>query len=238
MEEQVQEKKKVNYAFMALGSLRHDNLLFDRTCPSCGGMYSSRERSNCAKCNAALTYITSTEGKPMSMSEGTINLAFGHKQEARDNTAIEKRGGMYPTYRFKLFEFMDEHGVLTPPQYHDECRKGAKIEILMMNHQLVPKPFSTRKGEPRVELLIQVFTNYGDKLTMLTEQEYASRVVHHEVNPDGTPAALSNGVQNRLAYLEAEIAKIRGDVATPTPVPQHNAAGVVDDAHDPFAHAK
>ena len=253
MENQVQNNKSVNYAFKIVGYLGHDNKLFDRTCPGCKGMYSSHELSNCPKCGLLLTYLTSPDGKALAISEGTVYPAFGPKQDKRDADAITNRtNGMFPVYRFKLFSFMDDYGVLVPPAEHSRCRKGAKVEILTMNHQLVPSWFLAKDKTPKVELLIMVYTNYGDSIKVLTEQEYANKVVYHPLNPDGTPAPLATGgnaqaeIQAKLAVLQARIDELQGVTASvPTPgmpvenTPQWtNHSKVVGNVQDPFAKAK
>jgi hypothetical protein len=273
MDNQTQVKKSVNYAFKIVGYLGPDNKLFDRTCPTCQkGMYSSREVTRCPKCGGALGYITSGEGKPMAISEGTIYPAFGPKQEKRDLNEVSKRkNGMAPMYRFKMFNFMDETGVLTPPPEHDNCRKGAKVEILTMGHQLVPSwflgkdqtnPNSTEKV-PRVELLIMVYTNYGDYVKVLTEQQYASQTIHHAVNPDGSPAPIdyegdamraAAAETDRILELERQINILKAERTppfTPQPVATPPAAqntppwegpnqttAAAGNIVDPFANAK
>ena len=240
---ETKEKRSVNYAFKIAGYLGHDNKLFDRTCAACGGMYSSRIQSTCPKCSKPLTYITSSDGKPMSMSEGTLYPAFGPKQEQRDAaTVANRKNGMAPTYRFKLFEFMDEHGVLTPPQFHDECRKGAKVEVVIMNHQLIPSWFKAKDGTPKVELMALVFTNYGDTFKVLTAAQYADRTVSHGVNPDGSPASMGNEETDaKIAALQAELNALKG-VQPPAPVTNEEqldaAAAVVNSTTiDPFEKA-
>jgi hypothetical protein len=229
MENPIQEKKSVNYAFKMVGSLGHDNKLFDRTCPNChNGMYSSRITSTCPKCGSDLVYITNSEGNPLTISEGTIYPAFGPKQEERDKAEISKRkNGMLITYRFKMFSFMNETGALMPPPEHDRCRKGSKVELLILNHQLIPSWFKTKEGTVKVELMAHVYTNYGDKIKVLTEQEYASKVVHHQVYPDGTVAPVEvdttqkdariTALENQIAEMKAMMLKI-----TDTPSPTDN----------------
>ena len=245
MENQVQDNKSVNYAFKIVGYLGHDNKLFDRTCPACKGMYSSHELANCPKCGMLLTYLTSPDGKALAISEGTVYPAFGPKQDKRDIAAVNNRkNGMFPIYRFKLFSFMDDHGVLVPPAEHSRCRKGAKVEILTMNHQFIPSWFRSGDGSPKVEILMMVYTNYGDSIKVLTEQEYANKVVYHQLNPDGSPAPLETGgsVQDQLAQLQSQINKLQG-LATSPPGPQERVdvpgeSTAVNDVLDPFAKAK
>jgi len=260
MENRVQEKRSVNYAFKIVGYLGHDNKLFDRTCPTCRkGMYSSREHTRCPKCGAALGYLTSGDGKAIAISEGTIYPAFGPKQEKRDADEVSKRkNGMAPIYRFKMFNFIDEHGILTPPAEHDRCRKGAKVEILTIGHQLVPSWFMGKNTDGtkavRVELLIMVYTNYGDYVKVLTAQEYASKTVSHNINPNGSPAPIAN-IDAAIDDLEARIAAIKAAQSSQPPGPQapepqsepfgnddvpweqQKAVSVADNNVDPFAYA-
>ena len=212
-------KEKVRYAFKIVGQLGHDNKLFDRTCSTCKGMYSSHERGNCPKCNKPLTYITGADGQPISISEGTVYPAFGDKQLKKDIAEMtSRRNGMPIKYRFKMFHFIDEHGVLVPPPEHSRCRSGAKVEIVTMNHQIVVSWFMGKDKQnpeskakiPWVEFMILVYTNYGDHVKMLTEAEYASMVIHHEVNADGTPAPMSGSLQDQVTQLQAEIARLQG----------------------------
>ena len=254
MENQTKERKNVNYAVKIVGYLGHDNKLFDRTCPACGGMYSSQTTPACPKCNQPLTFLTNSEGKALSISEGTIYPAFGPKQEKRDADAVAKRkNGMVPLYRFKMFEFMDEHGVLSPPPFHSRCLKGAKVEIVSMNHQMVPSRFKTKDGNVKVELMIQIYTNYGDTFKVLTEAQYDRNTVSYSVNSDGSPAPINTEDKDRIAQLEAEIASLKGVKAPPEPPVQDDvsqdawnneaqldaAASVVNNTNiDPFIHAK
>jgi hypothetical protein len=148
---------------------------------------------------------------------------------------------MPPTYRFKLFEFMDG-GVLTPPQFHEECRKGAKVEIVTMNHQLIPSWFKAGDGTPKVELMSLVFTNYGDTFKVLTAAQYASRTVSHGVNLDGSPASMGNEETNaKIDALQAELNALKG-IQPPGPETNEEqldaAAAVVDNTTiDPFEKA-
>lgn len=260
MDNQVKAKRSVNYAFKIVGNLAHDNKLFDRTCPTCRkGMYSSRQYTRCPKCGGVLGYLTSADGKAISISEGTLYPAFGPKQEARDAAEIFKRkNGMPIKYRFKMFNFIDEHGVLTPPAEHDRCRSGAKVEILSMGHQLVPSWYmgkddynpDNKAKIPWVELLVMVYTNYGDYVKVLTTQEYASKTVYHNVNPNGSPADIA-GINDELAVLEQRIAAIKATQAKASAAGAHPEAPeddipwevqdtvlVTNSSADPFTYAK
>jgi hypothetical protein len=267
MDQKVVNKRNTNYAFKLVGYLGHDNKLFDRVCSGgCKGLFSSREYSACPKCGRGLSYILSADNKPMAISEGTVYPAFGPKQEKRDASEVAKRkNGMRPIYRFKMFSFMDEQGILTAPIEHDKCLRGAKVEILSMNHQLVPSWFevkakeSGQRSEIRVELLVMIYTNYGDKVTVLTEREYAGRIGSYPVNAaDGTPAPITLPAQNddeRLDMLQRQIDEIRAAktaqaAAVPAPqgamvaqdtveVPWEGEDELVDlrEATDPFAAA-
>lgn len=239
---QVKEKRSVNFAMKIIGWLGHDNNLFDRVCSNgCKGMFNSREHSACPKCGQPLTYITGGKKKqPMTISEGTIYPAIGKKQKERDALEISKRGnGLQPIYRFKLFSFVNENNVLNPHEAHDRCRKGAKVEIVVRNHQLLPSGFTSKDGTAKVELLILVYDNYGDTIKVISEGEYAERTVTHPVYPDGTPAPIATGdpVADRMAMLEQKIEQLLKAQA-PQPVPQEVKTAVVDNTIDPLANAK
>jgi hypothetical protein len=263
MEKQVSTKRSVNYAFKIVGYLGHDNKLFDRTCPACRkGMYSSREYSRCPKCGGVLGYLTNADGKAIAISEGTVYPAFGPKQEKSDAMAIAKRkNGMLIKYRFKMFSFIDEHGVLIPPAEHGRCRSGAKVEIMIMRHQLIPSWFmgkdennpNSETKVPWVELMMPIFTNapYNDYVKVLTEQEYASKTISHNVYPDGSPVPIEvptaqptvvpeatpiTGIDADIAALEKRIAAIKAAQApaVQAPVPQPVAPQVLEPQPEPF----
>lgn len=226
-------KTTANYAFKIVGHLGHDNLLFDRVCSrGCKGMFSSREHEVCPKCQGALTWITNAEGKHMAISEGTIYPSFGPKQDERDELSLSKRkNGMKPTYRFKMFSFADEEGTLMPPIEHARCVKGARVEILTMGHQIIPSWYQTKPKEDgsrelRVELLIMVYTNYGDYVKFISEKEHSDRVVaRHPYVAEKTaaPAQLSPEAVAQLDRLEQQIAEIRANSGASTPPPPPKA---------------
>lgn len=263
MEKQVSTKRSVNYAFKIVGNLGHDNKLFDRTCPACRkGMYSSRKYSRCPKCGGALGYLTNAEGKAIAISEGTVYPAFGPEQEKSDAMAISKRkNGMPIKYRFKMFSFIDEHGVLIPPADHDRCRSGARVEIMIMRHQPVPSWFmgkddnnpNSKTKVPWVEWMLPIYTNapYNDYVKVLTDQEYASKTVSHNVYPDGSPAPIGvpttpptaapeaapiTSLDADIAALEKRIAAIKAAQApaVQAPVPQPVAPQVPGPQTEPF----
>lgn len=241
---QVKEKKSVNLAMKIVGWLGHDNNLFDRVCSQgCKGLFNSREHSVCPKCGQPLAYILGGKKKqPMAVSEGTIYPAIDKKRKEKDALEISKRAnGLQPIYRFKLFSFINENGVLNPHPAHDRCRSGVKVEIVSMDHQFLPSGFVADDGTAKVEILILVYENFGDYIKILSEAEYAKRVVTHPVYPDGTPAPVATGdpLADRIAMLEHKIAQMTA-VQTPQPPAQTSlpAQTKVDNTIDPLAHAK
>ena len=258
MEKQVSTKRSVNHAFKIVGSLGHDNKLFDRTCPACRkGMYSSRKYSRCPKCGGVLGYLTNAEGKAIAISEGTVYPTFGPKQEKKDAMAISKRkNGMPIKYRFKMFSFIDEHSVLIPPAEHDRCHTGAKVEIMIMRHQLIPSWFMGKDENnpdsetkiPWVELMMPIYTNapYNDYVKVLTDQEYASKTVSHNVYPDGSPVPIEVPMTSPttapestpVASLDADIAALEKRIAAikaaQAPAPQPIAPQTLEPQPEPF----
>jgi len=240
MENQVSVKRSANYAFKLVGTLMHDNLLFDRTCPACRkGMYSSREYTRCPKCGATLVYLTSESGQTVAISEGSIDPALSSDQKKKDAIRISKRkNGMPIKYRFKMYSQIDDHGILSPPPEHDRCRSGAKVEIQTMHHQFVPSYFMGKDPNnpnngtkvPWVELLVEM-TDPADYAKVLTAQEYASKTVSHKVNHDGSPAPIDSidiaNIDNEIAAIEKRIASIKAAQSSQTPAPQAPQASVL-----------
>lgn len=199
----VATKYRTNYALKILGHLGHDNKLFDRTCPQCKGMYSSYQISTCPKCNGALTYITTAAGKPIAISEGTVYPSFGPKQKQRDLDATNNRkNGMEAIYRFKIFAFADDNGVLGMPKDHHNLKRGAQVEIIIINHQAIPSFFQAKEGAYKVELMLMIYEQYGDTVKIISEPQASKNTTAMQV--DATGAAIPTDT----AAIDAEIAAI------------------------------
>lgn len=195
----VAEKKFINFAMKVVGRLGHDNKYFDRTCTNCGGMYSSYEVAACPKCGGQLGYITTKGGKPFAISEGTIYPYIEEDEVDHDLAAIlSRKNGMPIRYRFKMFSFMDDNGVLAPHPLHQRCKTNAFMEITLLNHQPIPSFFEGH--DPRypedeskkilwVEFLLNIYEGrrYKDTARVLSDAKVKERQVTYPVYPDGTP---------------------------------------------------
>jgi len=211
----VELKNRINLGVAFTGWLAHDNKLFDRSCTACGGMYSSFVNAVCPKCGKGLTYLRIPGNqKALCISEGTMYPALSKNQLEKDAQAITARKRAVPiTYRFKVFGFADEQGVLVPPAIHKRLRKGALVEVRMYNHQPVITPFQSEKG-PKVEMMLMVFEAYGDKVTVLTDAKAADVLTPVRTNPDGTAAPVQMPDPN--AALAKQVADMQAQVATLT----------------------
>jgi hypothetical protein len=235
----VQLKDRVNLGILATGWLAHDNNLFDRTCSACGGMYSSFVHNVCPKCGSALTYIRIPGSqKAMCISEGTMFIALSKKQLEKDANAVKARKRAVPVvYRFKVFEFADDNGVLVPPAIHKRLRKGALVEVKTFNHQPVVTPFPSKEGE-KAEIMLMVFEAYGDRIQVLSDAKATDAVTPNKVDAKGANVPVKPPVdvtaamaqfaelQNKLGALLQTLAQ--GNVPTPTPpAPATKAATTV-----------
>jgi hypothetical protein len=181
-----------NLSIRVRGFLGHDNKLWDRTCPNCKGMYSSYQHSMCPKCNTQLVYITTSKGKPMSVSEGTIYPAIGDAQKKADAQAVANRkNGMEPIWRFKIFSFADDNGVLAPPPEHMHLKTGAFVEIMIHNHQPIPSFFRTKDNKPMVEFMLMVYSGYGDTVKILKEKQANEVTASYPVDSQGNTKAMT-----------------------------------------------
>jgi len=211
------KKVKVNFAVKMVGFLAHDNNLFDTTCPNCKGMYSSFDTSACPKCGAALVYLTTKNGHAMSISEGTIFPAIGD-QEDKDATDIGKRkNGLLPRYRFKTFGFATDAGAPPLPDNHMRMKKGALVEIVMIDHQFITSWFQSKKG-PMVEMMAMVLAYKGDSANVLRDPKVvAEATVAQAVLPDGTLVPVDTTLKadgTVVAEKDAQIEALKAQIAT------------------------
>lgn len=210
--------KTVNINLTYKAWLGHDNKYFDRTCANreCPGMYSSREHATCPKCGSQLTFITTTDGRPMGVSEGTFYPVLTQKQKERDSKrAMARKGGVEKVYRFKMFSFGDGN-VLAPPPAHAFCKKGALVEIKVINHQSDPSIFIAKGNIPKVEEMHHIFENYGDSVTLISAARADEVLIEYPVDAQGHPqsdpifAHAANGAATTLQPTEGAVP---GDVA-------------------------
>ncbi len=196
-----------NYWFGMIGYLGHDNKLFDRTCTACKGMYSSYEMSVCPKCGLPLAYITTTKGTPMAISEGTIYPAFSDKEKLRYTESVNNRkGGMEAVYRFKIFSFADDKGVLAPPLNHHLMKSGSKVKVQIINHEFILDGFMSKGETPKAkaEVMLMVYPQYGDTV----EVQAAPKP-----NPAVTVDVAGNAVPPDLSALKTELAQLEAKAA-------------------------
>lgn len=216
--------KVVNYGFAIVGWMAHDALLFDRNCPTCHKMYSSFEHKTCPQCGGELGYITIPSGRKMSIMECTLYPNFNDATRRKNAEDTRARKGAVPiTYRFKAFSFSDDEGVLAPPDEYHRMVKGALVSVRMYNHELLATPFEKRNGDTGVELMVQVYPQFGDIVSILKE----GKAAEHQIDDPGTkdaaksaPAAPASAPQapvsasnesdtdKRLSRLEAMFAQV------------------------------
>lgn len=198
-------ENKVTNCFKITGRLLHDNKLFDRTCVNCRGMYSSYIHKQCPKCGGPLTFITTKKGTPLAISEGTISMSLGEETRKRVNDNISHGPYVGSEYRFKILSFGDENGNLAPPPDHKNFRKGSIVEALILNHPPEYKPFNTGNGSIKIEVMLLIYTNYGDYVKILKQPEIAESTVSTPVKqPVNTKPN-----QDKIKSIETELTELR-----------------------------
>ena len=192
--------KTVNIILTYKAWLGHDNKYFDRVCTNreCKGMYDSRTTPVCPKCNNQLTFITTSDNRPMGVSEGTFYPVLTQKQKEKDaQRAMMRKGGTEKVYRFKMFSF-GVGNVIAPPPEHAFCKKGALVEIQIVNHQSDASIFIAKDNIPKVEEMHHIFENYGDTVTLLSAVKADEARIEYPVNAAGDPS-----LQPLFAHLAA-----------------------------------
>ncbi len=191
------EKKKINSAVKLTGWLKHDNKLFSLTCSQCHGMYEGG--TNCPKCQAPLVNITTSQGTPMAISEGTIKPMIGKATGARYEQNISNtKDGMPAHYRFKIFSFADGTNRIPIPPIHSSLKYNALVEVMIFDHPVEHKFFANSRNQLQVECMHKIYPHYGDTVKVLTAAAAADTTVSHEVNPDGTPTPMSDPYPDAL----------------------------------------
>lgn len=165
-----QSKIPTNNAEKRVGRLAHDAHIFDRTCSTCKGMYHSATTAVCPKCGKVLVYMTTKEGKPLSITECTFYPLFGKATMERwaQDTA-KRKGGMGAVWRFKMVSYADKNGVLAEHPLSTSLKKGATIELRAYNHPPFFTEFHGKGGALMVEVLYVILTNYGDSIKVLKQ---------------------------------------------------------------------
>jgi len=237
------QKMHVNFAMKIRGYLGHDNYLWDMKCPQCGKMYSHFTHSTCPQCHSPLQWLTTRDGqKTMAISEGTIYPMLTDKEKERYEKHRASTGGLRPYYRFKVFGF--GASIHTPPEIpteHENMRKGALVEIIVMNHQPILIPFQTRAGEAAVEISLSVFTEYGDSIKIIS---HPRKVAEVGTAPEPQqPTADIQALQAQLIQLQQVVNSLMQRPPQSSPVAQPGAGASVksDDGEavplDLFANA-
>jgi len=230
-----QNQVPTNFATKLVGNLGHDAHVFDRTCPKCKGIYYSLNTPACPKCGGTLTYITTGENKPMSITECTFYPIFGKATRERwEKDTSRRKGGLGIVWRFKIFNYADKNGVLADHPLTMMLKKGATVEIRCYNHPPFATGFLTKEGAPMVELMYVVFPNYGDQIKVLKQPTNMAKTVEAATGaaaPVITQSAASTGAVSAdvIAAITAQVlATLQNKAATPALAPAKAAAPVVN----------
>jgi hypothetical protein len=201
--------------------MAHNAHLFDRQCPTCHKMLSSFEHRACPQCEGDLDFIRTPKGIKMSITEGTLYPNFNDAVRQKNAEDMRARKGAVPIiYRFKAFSFADSDGALAPPEDFHRLVKGALVSVRMYNHELLATPFQKRNGDTGVELMVQVFPQFGDVVAIRKD----GKAAEHQVDDPGTRAAAEsaptspasatasapNSAQNdEVAAMRREVAELK-----------------------------
>lgn len=211
-----------NYADKRVGNLGHDAYVFDRTCPTCKGMYHSLSTPACPKCGGALTYLTTSDGKPMSITECSFYPIFGKKTMERWTADTEKRkGGLGVIWRFVIINYADKNGVLAEHPISMMLKKGATIELRIYNHPPFFKLVDSKKnpGKQMVEVKYMIFPNYGDVIKVLKQPNTLVTKVATQTPAGAVPPTGSVSPELIAAITAQVVASLGGKVAAPVTAP-------------------
>lgn len=229
------------------GFLAHDAKIVHGVCPTCHKQYSFYEHTICPKCGVKLETLMAKDNQAMAIGEITFYPAIGQEQEGRDAKITRRRpSGLMPTYRAKMFSFADENGNLEDPhlEFHN-LKKGAMVEIVMINHQQIFNSYESKKfNETRLEIMHFIYEGYGDSVTILRGPKKASAESSYKVDGNGNPVAptaapvASENVmtpEQMLAKAQALIQQAEALEQTTAPAqPSNNASEAAASMDIPF----
>jgi hypothetical protein len=229
-----QAKVPTNFAVKIVGNLGHDAHIFDRTCSKCKGMYNALSTPACPKCGAPLVYMTTGEGKPMSITECTFYPIFGKatsERWAKDTAA--RKGGMGLTWRFKMFTYADKNGVLGDHPISMMLKKGATVELRVFNHPPFATEYDSTKnpGQKMAEIMFVVYPNYGDSIKVLKQPTNIVTKVATQAATSAAPMA----TPELVAAITAQVLATLSGKAAPVPVPAPKAATTTPQARTAVA---
>jgi len=164
-----------------IGNLGHDNKLFSKTCPSCGGIFEHRGTPACPQCNQPLVPITAKSGQKMMVSEGTVYPLVTKDQKEREAQAIAKRKNAMPiTYRFVILSFQDpDTSIISEPKIHPYLTKGRQV-MIEINHNPIISWFKANDDSVKCEVRLGILYNERDRIELLGKKEAA----HNQILPD------------------------------------------------------
>jgi len=212
-----------NFVDKRVGNLGHDAYIFDRTCPTCRGIYHSLSTPACPKCGGQLTYLTTRDGKPMAITECSFYPIFGKKTIEHWTADTEKRkGGLGVIWRFVIINYADKNGVLAEHPISMMLKRCATIELRIYNHPPFFKLVDSKKnpGKQMVEVKYMIFPNYGDVIKVLKQPN--TLVTKTAVHPTAGAVPPTGSVSPELiAAITAQVVATlagKGAVTTPPPV--------------------
>lgn len=148
--------------------------VIDRTCPSCRGIYASREHSMCPKCVAALvvpTVQTEKGIRPYCFTEVTIYPIMPEKIQKAYMEGIKKSKSLIPVFRLKIWGKYDEANNIVVPDGITPYLTPKRQIILKSN--MVPdfgEPFETKHGRA-IQILYVIKRWMGDSITLVGAKE-------------------------------------------------------------------
>ena len=99
-------------------------------------------------------------------------------------------------YRFTVFSFADDRGILTPPAIHKRLKTGAMVMVIIINHQPIPHILKEENGVTKLLLSLNVYTHCGDTIRVLGDTDCADVITPYRVDDKGRPAPIKEKLSN------------------------------------------
>jgi len=218
--------------------------LLDRTCPSCGGLYSSYEYAHCPKCQAVLVipmHPAESGARPYCLTEVTLYPKMRKEDKDAHATRTKAAKGLLYTFRVILWGRYDkERNVVEPDARTRYLVPKRTIRVALYNPPTLI-PFTAKDGTQKIEMKYVFSAKSGDQIELLDEKQESSEMMAGAKTKEtptqtntSTPVDMS-AVQAQLNTLMEAFKQAGGVLPAPNP---EKAAMTMSGAEDYVPNAE
>jgi len=174
--------------------------VLDRTCPNCGGLYSSYEQATCPKCNANLVmpaYNTDEGPKRYCLTELTLYPKLPERVKKLHLDRTKSAKGLLYTIRVVLWGHYDKERNVMEPDARTRYLVPKRTIRVALYDPPVPIPFTAKDGTQKLEMHYVFSDRSGDQIEFLDDKQEATEMMK-SANQDQKVANTDNKVPTKV----------------------------------------